>query len=125
MIRFLRLPADLRRRFTAALAVALVLALDILAFSPAAHAWLHGHDPAAPACSCGHHTDDAAPAPGDDPEDGCIVSVFAQGKLDGAAVPLWCARPAAHVSAPACFPPAVAPAAVAHLLPPGCGPPSV
>ena len=125
MIRFLHLPADLRRRLTAVLAAALVLALDLLAVSPAAHAWLHGHDPAAPACSCGHHAEAAAPAPADDREDGCIVSIFAQGKLDGSTVPHWCARPVAHVSASACFPPAVAPAAVAHLLPPGCGPPLV
>lgn len=65
-------------RATASLAVALVLVLTVLGASPELHERLHGHGPAAPGTA--HH--DEAPsgdgqAAGD--EDGCVVTLFAQG----------------------------------------------
>jgi hypothetical protein len=64
-------------RATALLAVALVLALSVFAASPGLHELLHGHERAAGAV---HH--DASPAshPQDaDGDDGCVVTLFAQG----------------------------------------------
>jgi hypothetical protein len=58
-------------RFTALLAMLLVLALAVLAASPDLHERLHGHD-LHPASASGH------PAAADD-EDGCVVTLFAQG----------------------------------------------
>jgi hypothetical protein len=61
-------------RSTAALAIGLVLALTVLASSPELHERLHGHE-AAPAAA--HH--EGASAQADDSDDGCIVTLFAQG----------------------------------------------
>jgi hypothetical protein len=58
-------------RFTAVLAMLLVLALAVLAASPDLHERLHGHD-LHPATAAGH------PSAADD-EDGCVVTLFAQG----------------------------------------------
>jgi hypothetical protein len=64
-------------RSTASLAIGLVLALTVLAASPELHERLHGHEAAAAAV---HH--DGIPAAGvqaDDSDDGCVVTLFAQG----------------------------------------------
>lgn len=69
----------LATRAVAVLASALVLALAVLAASPELHERLHGHGlhtVAAAHPGAGHG--DAVPAAPDD-EDGCIVSLFAQG----------------------------------------------
>jgi hypothetical protein len=62
----------------ASLAVALVLALTILSASPDLHARLHGNGPGA--AGAAHHdlgrTDGGQAA---DDEDGCVVTLFAQG----------------------------------------------
>ncbi len=65
-------------RAVAVLAAVLVLALAVLAASPELHERLHGHElhPVA-ASHRGAAHNEAAPAPDD--EDGCIVSLFAQG----------------------------------------------
>ena len=62
-------------RTAAVLAVLLVLALTVLAASPELHERLHAHDAAATAAA-GHHGEAAA-----DADDGCVVTLFAQGLL--------------------------------------------
>jgi len=65
-------------RMTAWLATALVLALTVLAASPELHERLHGHG--ANSAMAAHH--DGNPADGskaDEADDGCIVTLFAQG----------------------------------------------
>src|SRR5580658_7012015 len=63
-------------RSTASLAIVLVLALTVLAASPELHERLHGHQVAAAA----HHDGGLANgAKADDSDDGCIVTLFAQG----------------------------------------------
>jgi len=61
-------------RTTALVAVLLVLALSVLVASPELHERLHQHD-AAPAGAV-HHPDSVA-----DTDDGCVVTLFAQGLL--------------------------------------------
>jgi hypothetical protein len=63
--------ADFLRRLFAAGSVALVLLLTVLASSPAAHEWIHGH------------TDATAQAAAHD-DDGCVVTLFAHGALSAA-----------------------------------------
>jgi hypothetical protein len=61
-------------RTTAALAVALVLVLAVLAASPQLHELVHGHAAAA------HHDGDASGArQAAENDDGCVVTLFAQG----------------------------------------------
>jgi hypothetical protein len=72
--RRLRVPA--LTRLVASLATALVLALTVFAASPELHQWLHGHDSAHPNAG---HNDPAAPQPADDDDEGCVVTLFAQG----------------------------------------------
>jgi hypothetical protein len=65
-------------RAAASLAVALVLALTVLAASPDLHERLHGNGPGVAGTS--HH--DAGRSDGGraaDDEDGCVVTLFAQG----------------------------------------------
>ena len=74
-------------RLTASLAVVLVLALSVFAASPELHGFLHDH---ASHSQAGHHAGDTA-RPGDsDHEDGCVVTLFAQGLV--AAVGLFALR---------------------------------
>lgn len=75
-------PLDIRpallTRAVAVLAAGLILSLAVLAASPELHERLHGHTTlgAAPAQhATGHETGGAAA----DDEDGCIVTLFAQG----------------------------------------------
>ncbi len=65
-------------RAVASLAVALVLALTILAASPELHERLHGHGPGAAGTAqhAGGHSDGGQAS---DDEDGCVVTLFAQG----------------------------------------------
>jgi hypothetical protein len=64
-------------RATASLAIVLVLALTVLASSPELHERLHGHQAAAGAA---HHDGGVASgAKTDESDDGCIVTLFAQG----------------------------------------------
>jgi len=64
-------------RSTASLAIVLVLALTVLASSPELHERLHGHQAAAGAA---HHDGGIANgAKPDECDDGCIVTLFAQG----------------------------------------------
>ena len=65
---------DLMTRTVAALAAALVVVLSVLAASPELHERLHGQGPAHPAAS---HPSGGAQATED--EDGCVVTLFAQG----------------------------------------------
>jgi hypothetical protein len=65
---------SLQTRITALLAVFLVLVLTVLAASPELHERMHGHAPGAPAHAAAHP---GAAVPDDD--DGCVVTLFAQG----------------------------------------------
>ncbi len=143
MFRALRSHA-LPHRCLAVLAAALVLALNVLAVSPLAHAWLHGHAASGSGCSCPHDspppaaeplcaTPDAAasahvgvtPAasvPGGD-EGGCIVSLFSAGHAGAVLAPVAVPGPRVFVFGGLALPPALIFAAAAHRLPPGCGPP--
>jgi hypothetical protein len=62
---------------TAALAIALVLALTVLAASPELHERLHGHH--ADAAGVAHQDGVPASGPKADHDDGCVVTLFAQG----------------------------------------------
>jgi hypothetical protein len=64
-------------RATASLAAVLVLTLTVLASSPELHERLHGHQ--APAAAARHEGGLAGNAKADDSDDGCIVTLFAQG----------------------------------------------
>ncbi len=62
-------------RLTASLSVVLVLALSVFAASPELHGFLHDHGPATQAGSHAGATADS------DHDDGCVVTLFAQGLL--------------------------------------------
>jgi len=65
-------------RATAALAIGLVLALAVFAANPELHERLHGHNPdGAGAVRHGGHL--GAGVKADESDDGCIVTLFAQG----------------------------------------------
>jgi hypothetical protein len=64
-------------RSTASLAIVLVLVLSVLASSPELHERLHGHQ--ATAAAAHHDGGVASGAKADDSDDGCIVTLFAQG----------------------------------------------
>lgn len=74
-----RLP-PLPLRLLAGAGVLLVLALNVLAASPAAHAWAHAR-----ADACADHAHPPSPQKGDD-DSGCAVVLFASG-LDVPAEP--------------------------------------
>lgn len=122
---FLSVPTPrLAARCTAALAAALIVALNLLAVCPEAHAWLHAPAHEA-ACACPHpapagHADEA-PA---DADSGCIVSLFTKGKAAdciGLEPTVVVARPAVPVRfAVTTF----RRHAADHRFPPGCGPPA-
>lgn len=67
-------PAEFLRRLCAAGAAALVLALTLLAASPAAHDWLHVAGDEHRHCSSGEHERNESNA-----EDRCAVVMFASG----------------------------------------------
>jgi hypothetical protein len=73
-------------RLLAGVGVLLVLALTVLAASPAAHAWAHGHAETCP----GH---EHPPAPQEEDDSGCAVVLFAAG-LDVPAGPVALLSPA-------------------------------
>ena len=103
------------------LMVVLVLVLDVLAASPAAHAWLHAHDH--PAHACASHPHDADTPADDGAEQGCVVFRFASGHaLVEAPAPL--PQPGAPVLSPWRSLPAEPHCRAPRFLrPPGCGPP--
>ncbi len=76
MFRLSHSRPSLLARVTASLAVVLVLALTVLAASPELHERLHGH-PAAAAAS--HEAGPASGLRADESDDGCVVTLFAQG----------------------------------------------
>jgi hypothetical protein len=110
-------------RLTAALGIGLILALNLLAVLPTAHAWLHDRAAGAAHAACAHHRggpDTPMPA-----EDDCAVVKFARG--DGG-FPL--AFITVHAKARALVVVLGAREIVAAFtrdvrLPPGCGPPAV
>ncbi len=61
-------------RLTASLAVVLVLALSVFAASPELHGFLHDH-------AVGSHAGGASQQGDTDHDDGCVVTLFAQGLL--------------------------------------------
>jgi hypothetical protein len=77
MHRQIRNRPSLPARLTAALSVALVLVLMVLSSSPELHERLHGHHPGAAAAE--HHGGIPAHGTAADNDDGCIVTLFAQG----------------------------------------------
>jgi hypothetical protein len=62
-------------RLTAALAVLLVLALTAVSASPELHSRLHDHSSSP---SAAHH-EHGAPGQAEDGDEGCVVTLFAQG----------------------------------------------
>jgi hypothetical protein len=106
-----RLPfADHLQRLFAVGSVALVLLLTVLAASPAAHEWIHGH------------AEGAAQTAGAD-EDGCVVTLFAHGAFSAvvfAALLIVCFFPIAVVPGSRETPGRSVPR---YWLPPLCGPP--
>jgi hypothetical protein len=68
---------SLASRLTAGLAIVLVMALTVLASSPELHERLHGHN--AVAATVSHQDGIPADGPKADHDDGCIVTLFAQG----------------------------------------------
>jgi hypothetical protein len=123
-MRFLRTTRRYRHRLTAVLGIALVLALNVLAVMPAAHAWLHGGDTDAPAAPCRHHgCAHESPAPAED--DDCVVVKFAHGD-GGLVTSSFVVEAHAHpLLAPFGLRHALPAPAPAYLLPPGCGPPAI
>ena len=92
-----RLPMTLLtalHRLTAGAVAVVIGVLGLLAVSPEAHAWLHGHDPV-DTCRHSHHAHESTlPAPlGED--EGCVVWLFAQGIDSGVAALVLDVRPAA------------------------------
>jgi hypothetical protein len=79
MHRQIRNRPSLLARLTAVLSVALVLALTVLSASPELHERLHGHHPD----GAGVAHQEGVPANGTktDGDDGCIVTLFAQGVI--------------------------------------------
>jgi hypothetical protein len=77
MLRQIRNRPSLPTRLTALLAIALVMALTVLASSPELHERLHGHH--AGAAGASHDEGVPAQAPKADQDDGCVVTLFAQG----------------------------------------------
>jgi hypothetical protein len=77
MLRQIRNRPSLLSRLTAALAIGLVLILTVLASSPELHERVHGHH--ADAAGALHR--DGIPADGAkaDGDEGCVVTLFAQG----------------------------------------------
>jgi len=74
MVSMMSTRTSLLSRLTACLAAVLVLALSVFAASPELHGYLHDHAPASHA--------GGAPQNGDsDHDDGCVVTLFAQGLL--------------------------------------------
>ncbi len=124
----MRRTSRLRRllhRCTAVLGIALVLALNVFAASPAAHAWLHAREPD---CACGHHAAPAA-APihsSDTPEAAdhdCAVVQFARAGGDGFPGHVLFSAPALRCAGRLAAPPAAPEFLRPRLFPPGCGPP--
>ena len=124
-------PLPLLTRLTASATALLMLALTVLAASPALHAWLHGHTAAhAQTAPCPHgHAHDApahsAPAPSDADDALCVVTQFSHGHADSAAAPTLLVVATLRITAtvaPFLF---SAPRAPEFFLPPGCGPPTV
>ncbi len=77
MHRQIRNRPSLPTRLTALLAIALVMALTVLASSPDLHERLHGHH--ADAAGAAHPEGVPAQGPMADHDDGCVVTLFAQG----------------------------------------------
>jgi hypothetical protein len=71
-------PPSLLTRILAALAIALVLVLTILAASPELHERLHGLGPGS-AATAHHDGSSSGGSRAADDEDGCVVTLFAQG----------------------------------------------
>jgi hypothetical protein len=117
----LRRKPSLLTRLIAGAGVALVLLLNVLAASPEAHEWIHGHgEHAAHGANAAHtHRHNAA----DVDEDGCVVTLFAHGVVTATifavlAVALF--RLVAIATQPG---EALCLSAPHYLLPPLCGPP--
>jgi hypothetical protein len=143
----LRRTPSLLTRFTAGAGVALVLLLSVLASSPTAHEWIHGHcgcaaNNANPSGSFGRLLNELGASPGarawinshsgpathhhdaDKPdEDGCVVTLFAHGVITATvfvALIVVLSRLVAVTARPG---EALCLSAPHYLLPPLCGPP--
>ncbi len=77
MLRQIHNRPSLSSRLTAGLAIVLVLALTVLASSPELHERLHGHH--GDAAGVSHQDGIPANGPTADHDDGCVVTLFAQG----------------------------------------------
>jgi hypothetical protein len=108
-------------RAVASLAAALVLVLTVLAASPELHESLHGRGP----CGAGAAHHEGVPPGGQaaDDEDGCVVTLFAQGLV--LALALAVPRPAGPAPRPANLDPGdrMVPASPRYLRLPSQAPP--
>jgi hypothetical protein len=102
--------ADFLRRLFAAGSVGLVLLLAVLASSPAAHEWIHGHA-------------EAASQTPDSDDDGCVVNLFAHGVLSATIFAALLFVSFCLVAGTARPREAVRLATPRYRLPPLCGPP--
>ena len=113
---------SLPTRAVAAVAAALVLVLAILASSPELHERLHGHGPAAAGAAHRDGAPSGARQAADD-EDGCVVTLFAQGLVLALALAVfapWAPAPRSPILSP---PDRVIPAAPRYLRLPSQAPP--
>ena len=106
---------SLLTRSTASLAVLLVMALTAFSASPELHGRLHSH-------SAAHH-DQGSPGQANDGDDGCVVTLFAQGLVLGLALValFFAGRILCHLANP--LPERIGPPAPGYLhLPPQAPP---
>lgn len=114
---------SLLHRVVAALGVALVLALNLLAVAPGAHALLHEGRQSDSQAACAHRGCAPDTPPPDD--DNCVVVKFSQGHGGFAVTPFVVVAAAAPIVVALEAGPRLAVRPPAFLLPPGCGPPAV
>lgn len=111
-------------RLTAVLGVALVLALNLLAVCPEAHAWLHGGQAGALDGEGGPTIRAASAPPERAADDDCVVVKFSHGHGGFALTPVRPDLLSRLVVAVPAGGRALRAGPPAHLLPPGRGPPA-
>lgn len=117
-------PLALWQRVVARGAIGLVMALNFLAATPQAHAWLHADAEEARSgpAGCAHAAADSSPLGAASDDAGCVVTQFANGQVGGElATFVFSAASCAQGNLPQPATPLVGSTDI--QLPPGCGPP--
>jgi len=112
-------------RVTAAFAAALIMALSVFAASPALHSWLHGDTAVNGAHSEGQGSGPHDRAGSDSADDGCAVSLFAQGVLGGSGLLIVFFFTGRFEILARSLVERLGVRAVRYWLPPLCGPPAL